>query len=47
MSTDMCEKSAEIFVGSFTLGKINFLSDSESDDLVKDNNEKYRQGLLK
>jgi L-fuculose-phosphate aldolase len=47
ISTDMCEKSAEIFVGSFTLGKINFLSDSESDDLVKDNNEKYRQGLLK
>lgn len=48
ISTDMCEKSAEIFIGSVSLGrKINFLSDKESNDLVEDKNEKYRQGLLK
>ncbi len=48
ISTDMCEKSAEIFVGSISLGrKINFLSDEESNDLVMDKNEKYRQSLLK
>lgn len=48
ISTDMCEKSAEIFVGSISLGrKINFLSYEESNDLVMDKNEKYRQSLLK
>lgn len=48
ISTDMCEKSAEIFVGSISLGRrMCFLSDKESNDLVEDKNEKYRQGLLK
>jgi len=44
ISTEMCEKSAEIFMGA-GLG-VSFLSDSESNDLVIDKNEKYRQGLL-
>jgi len=46
MSTEICEKSAEIFIGSLILGKINFLTNLESEDLVNDKNEKYRQKLL-
>ena len=46
ISTDICEKSADIFIGSLSLGKINFLTDLESKDLVNDKNEKYRQKLL-
>ena len=46
MSTEICEKSADIFIGSLTLGKINFLTNLESKDLVNDKNEKYRQKLL-
>jgi L-fuculose-phosphate aldolase len=46
ISTDICEKSADIFLGSLSLGKINFLSDFDSEDLVNDKNEKYRQNLL-
>lgn len=46
ISTDICEKSADIFIGSLSLGKINFLTDIESKDLVNDKNEKYRQKLL-
>lgn len=46
MSTEICEKSADIFIGSLTLGKINFLTNLESEDLVNDKNEKYRQKLL-
>jgi len=47
MSTDMCEKSAEIFIGSYGLGHICFLSAIETNDLNIDKNEKYRQDLLK
>lgn len=47
ISTEICEKSAEIFLGSITTGKINFLSEKESNDLLIDKNEKYRQELLK
>jgi L-fuculose-phosphate aldolase len=46
ISTEICEKSAEIFIGSLTLGKINFLTKLEVEDLVNDKNEKYRQNLL-
>ena len=46
ISTDICEKSADIFIGSVSLGKINFLSNKELEDLVNDKNEKYRQNLL-
>jgi len=47
ISTEICEKSAEIFLGSITTGKINFISEKESNDLLIDKNEKYRQELLK
>jgi L-fuculose-phosphate aldolase len=46
ISTEICEKSAEIFIGSINLG-IKFLSKSEIFDLSIDKNEKYRQNLLK
>jgi L-fuculose-phosphate aldolase len=48
--TEICEKSAEIFIGSKMLSidtyKIKFLSEDELSDLENDKNEKYRQGLL-
>lgn len=47
ISTDICEKSAEIFVGCSELGDIIFLGDSEIDELINDDNEKYRQKLIK
>jgi L-fuculose-phosphate aldolase len=45
MATEICEKAAEIFVG--ILGNKTFLSEDECDDLFYDENEKYRQNLLK
>jgi len=47
ISTEICEKSAEIFIDCLNLGSINFLSDLEINDLENDKNEKYRQGLIK
>ena len=44
MSTEICEKSAEIFSD---VDNIIFLSEDEVNDLVEDKNEKYRQRLLK
>jgi len=45
--TEICEKSADIFLGSILLGDIRFLSDDETNDLINDKKEKYRQNLLK
>jgi ribulose-5-phosphate 4-epimerase/fuculose-1-phosphate aldolase len=45
--TEICEKSAEIFLGSILLGNVKFLSDDETNDLINDKKEKYRQDLLK
>lgn len=44
--TEICEKSAEIFLGSISLGCINFLSDDDIKKLVEDKNEIYRKNLL-
>lgn len=44
--TEMCEKSAEIFLGSINNG-INTLSNYDIDKLVNDKREKYRQNILK
>lgn len=44
MSTDICEKSAEIFIGGKDL---MFLKDDDVNSLVSDKKEKYRQSLLK
>lgn len=45
--TDICEKSAEIFIGGILLGNIKFLTEHETNDLINDKKEKYRQNLLK
>jgi ribulose-5-phosphate 4-epimerase/fuculose-1-phosphate aldolase len=44
---DICEKSAEIYLGAKSLGRIMILNSSNIDDLAKNNNEKHRQNLLK
>lgn len=45
--TETCEKSAEIFLGAFPTGKIRFLSEQSVQDLLDDENEKYRISLCK
>jgi L-fuculose-phosphate aldolase len=45
--TEICEKSAEIFIGSLLLGNIKFLTENETNELISDKKEKYRQNLLK
>jgi L-fuculose-phosphate aldolase len=44
--TDICEKSAEIFVGN-NVNDLSFLSKKDVYDLTIDKNEKYRQNLIK
>jgi len=43
---DICEKSAEIFLGSKSLGSLNFLNDIEINKLLMDKKEIYRKSLL-
>jgi L-fuculose-phosphate aldolase len=47
MSTDICEKSAEIFIGSHILGNTHFLNEIEVNNLITDKKEIYRQNLIK
>ena len=47
ISTFMCEKSAEIFIGAKILNNISFLSEKEIAEINKDPNEKYRRNLIK
>ena len=47
ISTLMCEKSAEIFIGAKILNNISFLSEKEIAEINKDPNEKYRRNLIK
>jgi L-fuculose-phosphate aldolase len=44
--TEICEKSAEIFVDLIKLNKINFLTSEEIKKLLLDENEKYRKSLI-
>jgi ribulose-5-phosphate 4-epimerase/fuculose-1-phosphate aldolase len=46
ISTQICEKSAEIFTTFMGNNNLNKLSKIEISDLLNDNNEKYRQSLL-
>ena len=46
VATEICEKAAEIFLGSKLSGSINFLIESDQSKLEKDPNEIYRKGLL-
>lgn len=45
--SDICEKSAEIFLGSMLLGDFNPLNESDVDNLLSDEKEKYRKNLIK
>ena len=42
INTEICEKSAEIFIGSMLFGKIDLLNEEEINELVNDKDEKYR-----
>ena len=46
ISTLMCEKSAEIFIGAKMLGKIQFLTQDEIDAVNTHPSEKYRRSLI-
>tara|TARA_R110000824_G_scaffold791_1_gene4823 strand:+ start:11919 stop:12581 length:663 start_codon:yes stop_codon:yes gene_type:complete len=47
ISTQICEKAAEIFVGAKQLKDIDFLSERDIVALENDTNEIYRQSLIK
>lgn len=44
--TEICEKSAEIFLGAYSLGGVIFLEHSEVTKLSNDNSEKYRKSKI-
>lgn len=44
--TDICEKSAEIFIGAKLMNSIDYFSDTEIERILNDENEKYRKSLL-
>ena len=44
--SEICEKAAEIFIGSNLLGNVNFLPSFQVNSLIFDENEKYRKSLL-
>ena len=46
VSTLMCEKSAEIFIGAKMLGNIQFLTQKEIDAVNTHPSEKYRRSLI-
>ena len=46
VSTLMCEKSAEIFIGAKMLSKIQFLTQDEIDAVNTHPSEKYRRSLI-
>jgi len=47
IATEICEKSAEIFTSALSFDRLNFLTNKETHDLVNDENEKYRENLIK
>jgi ribulose-5-phosphate 4-epimerase/fuculose-1-phosphate aldolase len=44
--TEICEKSAEIYLGCLNINSKKFLSDNEILKLLNDENEKYRKNIL-
>ena len=44
--TDICEKSAEVYLGAKALGNVNFLSENEINQLIIDKKELYRKSLI-
>jgi|688.fasta_scaffold137972_3 ribulose-5-phosphate 4-epimerase/fuculose-1-phosphate aldolase len=47
IKTEICEKSAEILIGSLSIGEPKFLSELETNDLIHDKKEEYRYNLIK
>lgn len=47
ISTEICEKSAEIFIGAKSLDNIQYLKSYEIEKIENDINQKYRQNLIK
>jgi len=45
--TETCEKAAEVFIGASALGGIGFLMPTEVEELLDNEQEKYRLGQLK
>jgi len=45
ISTEICEKSAEIYLGAKLLG-VNFLNKIDIENLINDKNEKYRESKI-
>lgn len=46
IASEICEKSAEIFMGAIRTKRINYLSKSDIDKILDDKNEIYRARLL-
>lgn len=46
-STMMCEKAAEIFIGTHNISKTHYLSELCVQELLNDEQEKYRKQLIK
>lgn len=44
--SEICEKAAEIFIGSKLIGNMNFLPTFQVNSLIFDEREKYRKSLL-
>jgi ribulose-5-phosphate 4-epimerase/fuculose-1-phosphate aldolase len=44
--SEICEKAAEIFIDTITLGGVNFLTEDDIEKLINDKQEKYRKSLL-
>lgn len=47
IATEICEKSAEIFIGSKQLGNTNYISTESTVKIINDKNEIYRQNIIK
>lgn len=47
IATEICEKSASIFLGAKQLGKVNFISNESVSKINNDKNEIYRQNIIK
>ena len=44
--SEICEKAAEIFIGSKLIDNMNFLSSFQVNNLIFDEKEKYRKSLI-
>jgi ribulose-5-phosphate 4-epimerase/fuculose-1-phosphate aldolase len=44
--SEICEKAAEIFIGSNSLDNIDFLPTFQVNNIIFDEKEKYRKSLL-